>query len=162
LREGTFFYWFWSIDLLSLGPFALLLCLLLGRRASPEFQQSAILWLCNAVTLVIWCLLMLGPARTVVHQGCYFTEMAAFAAGIMSLWTLSRPLTVFITACHILLALTIYVFLAPPQPAGFASYFGAANPVLGFFAVLSALAFVFVMWHMAEDRPDEAGNHEAG
>lgn len=162
LREGTFLYWFWSIDLLSLGPFALLLCLLLGRRASPEFQQSAILWLCTAVTLVIWCLLMLGPARTVVHQGCYFTEMAAFAAGIMSLWTLSRPLTVFITACHILLALTIYVFLAPPQPAGFASYLGAANPVLGFFAVLSALAFVFVMWHMAEDRPDEAGNHEAG
>jgi len=152
LREGIFLHWFWSIDFLSLGPLALLLCIALRRRESPEFQQAAILWLCTAATLVIWCLLMFGPAKTVVYQGCYFAEMAAFAAGVLAFWALNRPLTVFIAACHVLLALLMYAFLAPPQPTGFASYLGPANPVPGFFAVLSALTFGLVMWRLSGDR----------
>ena len=98
---------------------------------------------------------MYGPGGSFVHQGCYFTEIAAFAAGVLGLWALSPRLAVFVTACHIAFTLILFVFLGPPKPVGFATNLGPVNPLLACFSVLAAVAFVFVLWKMSHQASDE-------
>jgi hypothetical protein len=130
LRFSMFCHWFASIDFLSVAPIALLLGAALGLRNSAEVQQAWILWLCIAITLVLWCLLMFGPGATLVHQGCFFTEIAAFAGGVLCFWVLSPRLAAIVTACHIGFGAAVFCWLRPPIIPGFATFMGPANPAL--------------------------------
>jgi hypothetical protein len=150
-RRNVFFLWSWSIDLFIFAPLALFVCAVLGRRRSPEYQQACILWLATGLTLVLWCILMYRG--TVVHQGCYFTEIAAFAAGVLGLWALSPRLAVIVAACHIVFSLAAYAFLSPPPAIGVGSYFGNTSPVLIAVSAIAGLAFVAVLWGAA-GRPE--------
>lgn len=146
LRNSMFLRWFPSIDLFSFAPLALLCCMVLRRRGSPELQQAWRLLLCTATTLAAWCLLMFGPATTITHQGCYLTEMTAFAGGVLALWTLSPRLAALIATCHILLNLALYVFLTPQKLVGFGTFMGPLNPLLSCVSILAAGAFALVAW----------------
>ena len=145
LRETIFYRWFWSIDLFS---FVLVLWLLspafARRTSSPEYRQACVLWLCTGVTLVVWCLAMF--AGTIVHQGCYLTEITAFSAGVLGLWALRPLLAAIAVACHVLFTLWIYVFLKPSQVPGFATFLGPVNPALAAAAAMAAVGFVWVLW----------------
>ncbi len=165
LRYSMFVHWFPSIDLFLFAPLALFASVLLRRRGSPEFQQAWRLWLCTAITLAIWCLLMFGPATTLVHQGCYFTEIAAFAGGVLALWSLSPRLAAAVTACHIVFSLAIYVWLTPPQPVGVETLMGPLNPLLTCAAILAGGGLLFILWYMARAAwppAAEAFVHESG
>jgi len=151
LRETMFYRWFWSIDVFSFVPVMWLLTVIFWRRRSVEYQQASVLWMCTAVTLITWCLVMF--AGTIAHQGCYLTEITAFSAGVLGLWALSPRLAVFAGACHILFTLTVYVFRAPPQPVGFATYRGPVNPVLASAGAFAAAAFIWVLWRSIDNPP---------
>jgi hypothetical protein len=151
LRYSMFLHWLSSIDLFIFTPVVLLLCIVFRRRGLAEFQQAWRLLLCTAITVAAWCLLMFGPATTIVHQGCYFTEVAAFAGGTMALWALSRKLAVLVTACHVVFNLAIYVLMTPPRIVGFATFMGPLNPVLTCACILASAAFVLVLWSEARE-----------
>ena len=155
LRNSMFLSWFSSTDLFGLAPLALLLCTILRRRRSVEFQQAYWLWLCTAITLVVWCVLMFGPGTTVVHQGCYFTEVAAFAGGTLTFWALSRTLAAIITSCHVLLNAALYIWLTPPRPMGIATFMGPLNPVLSFACFAAAVGLTLVLGRMAFGRSSD-------
>lgn len=152
LRFTMFLRWFWSIDLLSLTPMAFLIWILLGHPTSREIGQAGRLWLCTALTLAVWCLLMFGPAATQVHQGCYFTELAAVAGGILLLWAISPTVAALVATCHILFNLAVYVFFTPPNIAGLAAVMGPLNPILLTVSVLSGFACAIMLWTMANDK----------
>jgi hypothetical protein len=152
LRLSMFCHWFSSIDFLSVAPIALLLCAALGLRNSTEFQQAWVLWFCTAVTLVLWCLLMLGPGMTLVHQGCFFTEIAAFAGGVLCFWALSPKLAAAVTAGHIGFNFAVFCWLTPPTIPGFATFMGPANPALGCACFAAVGGFALVLWHIAFGR----------
>lgn len=144
LRDLIFFRWTWSIDLLSFVVFLWLFRLLVRRPGSQEFRQASILWICTGLTLANWCLLMFAGG-TIVHQGCYLTEIAAFAAGVLTLWAVSWRLALIVVGCHAALALVLYVFINPPQPVGLGTLFGPTNTFLAVITALSAIAFVLVL-----------------
>lgn len=146
MRQAMFLQWFWSLDLFCLVPLICLLYPIFRRPRTPEFRQSLILWLCAGLTILLWCLLLFGPGGTIVHQGCYFTEIAAFAAGVLGLWALSRLLALLFTAAHVLFTFVIYVFMRPPEMPGVATYFGPLNSVFLAAIVLSAAGYVFILW----------------
>jgi hypothetical protein len=149
LRYTMFLRWFWSIDLFSFAPIAFLIWIAFVRRNSAEIRQAWRLWLCTALTFAIWCLLMFGPTGTLVHQGCYFTELAAIAGGILALWAISPKLAALVTTCHILVNLAVYVFFTPPKVVGFGTFMGPLNPILAIVSALSAFAFVALSWRMS-------------
>jgi hypothetical protein len=159
LRNSIFLHWFSSIDIVILAPLALFLCAILGWH-STEFQQACRLWLCTAITLTVWCLLMFGPGTTVVHQGCYLTEVAAFAGGTLAFWALSPRLATIVTTCHVLFNAALYVWLTPPRPPGFATFMGPLNPVLSFTCFIAAACFALVLWRMAFGRGATAQDDE--
>jgi hypothetical protein len=152
LRDSMCLYWFSSIDILGLAPLVLLLCAILRWRRSPEFQQACRLWLCTAITLAVWCLVMFGPGSTLVPAGCYFTEIAAFAGGILAFWALSPRLAAIVAMCHILFNAGLYAWLTPPQPVGVSTFMGPLNPALSFACFITAAGFALVLWRMAFGR----------
>ncbi|HTV65187.1 MAG TPA: hypothetical protein VMD98_06255, partial [Bryocella sp.] len=145
LRWAAFLHWFFSIDVFSFAPFAFLVWILFVGRKSAEFSQACYLWLSTAVTLVIWCLLMFGPQGTWVYQGCYFTELAAVTGSILLLWSISPALAFCFTLAHVLWNVGIYIWFAPPQPAGYPGIAGPNNPVLAAAAVLFAAALLLAL-----------------
>lgn len=150
LRETMFFRWLWSLDVFGLVPILWIMWAVFRRRSSPEYQQAWMLWLCTVIVLIVWCLLMLGPGVTCVHQGCYFTEIVAFAGAVLGLWAISPRLAAIVTACHVVFNVVVYIlFLTPPQSVGFASYFGPVNPVLACASAISGLAFMLTLWPRA-------------
>ncbi len=149
LRNSMFLHWFSSIDIIGVAPLAVLPCVLLRRRHSPEFRQACRLWLCTAITLAGWCLLMFGPGSTLAHQGCYFTEVAAFAGGTLAFWALSPRLAVIATTCHVLFNAALYAWLTPPRPTGLATFMGPLYPPFWVACVLAAAGFAFVLWRIA-------------
>lgn len=151
LRYVMFLQWFWSLDLFCIVPLICLVYAIYRRPGTPEFRQSLVLWLCAGMTLLVWCLLLFGPGGTIVHQGCYFTEIAAFAAGVLGLWAFSPLLALLFTAAHVLFTLVIYVFLRSPEPLGVATYFGPLNSLLTLASVLAAAAFALVLWKWSAD-----------
>jgi hypothetical protein len=168
LRWGMFIYWIQSLDLFSLTPLAFIIWLALRRRKSTEIQQAWLLWLCTAITLVVWCLLMFIPASTHAYQGSYFTELTAFSGGALALWAISQRLAVLAIGCHIVFNLAVYVFLPVTQPVGAPTFMGPANLVLAGFGALSALAFLWLSWQMSKSvpphglaRPANAGQERA-
>ncbi len=157
LRDTMFLRWFWSIDILSFAAIVWLISLVLRRPRSAEFHQSSILWICTAFSLIVWCLLMFRGG-TIVHQGCYFTEITAFAASVLTLWAVSRQLASLVVALHIVLTLAIYVLLQPPKPVGMGTFFGPVNTLLAWASALSAISFFVVLWRISNVAPEAAGD----
>ena len=155
VRDTMFLRWFWSIDLLSFVIFLWLVRAVWRRPRSVEFRQASILWICTGFTLIAWCLLMFSGG-TIVHQGCYFSEIAAFAAAVLTLWAVSPLLAAVVVSCHVALTLAVYVFLTPSRPIGVGTMFGPVSNVSAWLSALGALAFVAILWLARNERPETA------
>ena len=145
LRHLMFVRWFWSIDLLSFVVILWLACVIARRPRSHDFRQATILWICTGFTLCAWCLLMFRGG-TIVHQGCYFSEITGFAAAVLTLWAVSPRLAAIVVACHLAVTATLYAFLQPWKTVGIGSFYGPTDKVLVVAAALSAAAFLLVLW----------------
>ncbi len=160
LRDLMFLRWFWSIDLLAFVVILWLICALVRRPRSPDFRNASVLWICTGFTLLTWCLLMF-QGGTIVHQGCYFTEIAGFAAAVLTLWAISPRLAAVVVACHVALTFALYGVLEPPRPIGVGTRFGPFSKVLVITTVLSAAAFLLVLWR-ARNEGTDAAPHQFG
>ena len=97
---------------------------------------------------------MFGPGTTMVHAGCYFTEVAAFVGGTLAFWALSPKLAAIVAMCHILLNVALYAWLTPPRLAGFATFIGPLNPVLSCACFIAAAGFALMLWRIATGFPE--------
>ena len=148
LRYIIFNYWAWSLDLFAIAFLLWVFCFDVHRRMSPEYRQARILCLFTVSTLIPWCLLMFGPATTVVYQGCYLTELMTFAAGIMSLWLLNRFVAIAAAAFHIIFSLAIYGFFRTPRLVGMGTYAGPVQPAFAVATCVSFAAAILILWRM--------------
>ncbi len=116
MRRLMFFYFVPNLGFLVLGPFALLIGLKKQWR-SAEWKTAAILWLFVGLTIISWCLLMFGPATTVIHQGTYVMVLLGYAGSILALWTVSSWLAWLIGSLQIALNFVVYVLcIRQPLP----------------------------------------------
>jgi hypothetical protein len=144
LRRSMFLYWIPSIGFGALGPFALLMCVIC-KRTGPEVRAASTLWLCTALTLVVWCSLMFGPNGTLVHLGAYFTEIAAYTAATLAFSGLSKGIARSIVTLSVLFNGILFVWLRPLAQPGLATIMGPVRPALLAMVVLSAAAIFAVL-----------------
>ena len=116
LRRMKFHFLIPCLGLASLGPVALLAAALSKRRKRAEFAPAFRLWLCTAITIVVWCLLIFGPNGTVVHVGSYFTVIAAIAASCLAFWTVHPGAALAAAGLEILWNAIVYFGVAAPAP----------------------------------------------
>ena len=159
IRWLRFHCWIPCIGLACLGPLALLVGWYHGRRA--DLGTAGRLWLCIAMTIVGWCLVMFGPKTTTVHQGTSFAVIGAMAASCLAFWTIRPALAVTVAALEIFWSAVLYIWLMPPPPAAGNGPAAAAldGPVdMGFAALclLSAAAMFAVL--LAYARQAEGGD----
>ena len=113
LRIQNFFFFASNLTFLITG----LPCLLFGigrKYRSLEWKCAAVLALSVSLTIAIWCLLMFGPGKTVIHQGTYVTVLLGYAACLLSLWALSHRLAILIAATQIAVTILLYISLMWP------------------------------------------------
>jgi hypothetical protein len=149
LRASMFHGWVLCVGVAVFGPVALLLCWVCRRRYSPELSSAQTLWLCIAVTMTVWCVAMFGPDQTTVHQGSYFTEVAAFAGTVLAFWAFSPAAAVVLGVVSVFLNTMLYVWLGPTPPAGFVDTLGPINSALWLTCFLSAMVFLAWLWLLA-------------
>lgn len=149
LRAFMFRGWVLCVGVGVLGPIGVLLCWVFRRPYSPEVSAARTLWLCIVVTMIVWCAAMFGPAQTLVHQGSYFTEVAAFAGTALAFWALSRATAVVLCFVSVLFNMMLYVWFGPRPPAGFGDTLGPVNWALWLTCLLSAMGFLAWLWLLA-------------
>jgi hypothetical protein len=145
LRLSMFAKWAPCVGFVLLGPVCLLLCGAFRRRNPKELQPAAVLWLCCAVTLLLWSLIMFGPNGTYVPNGTYFTEIAAYAGSALAFWALNRSLAVAIAATSVLLHAALFICYAPPAAAGVGTDTGPLNYALVLLCMLSAAGILAIL-----------------
>jgi len=107
VRILTFFYFAPNMGFLVTGVLAVLAAI--GKRyRTPDWRTAARLWVYVVSTLLPWCVIMFRPLSTSIHQGTYVAVLLAFAAAILTLWTISPWLVFAIAALEILLNLLAY------------------------------------------------------
>jgi len=125
-REGEFFYTFKGLGILSLGWIILFLVPLANRvprlkhlfSFSPdEFKAAKMMLGIGLISLLVWVLVMFGPATTIIHQGSYATMMLLFTGLALFIAGLPRFLTYFFLALQITIFAVIWVFTLPPIAA---------------------------------------------
>lgn len=127
-----------GIPLLLLGAFP--------RWRSPEWRLATLLLLFTVLTDIFWAMMMFGiPVATIIHAGAYANVLAAFAAGVLGLWTLSRWLTAVLAAAQISLFAYVHFFLLVPLEG---------TPQYGMIA-LSAFAMAGTIWLLLRISPEK-------
>jgi len=142
LRGWMFFYFLVNQGFLVVGPVTLLAGIA-KRYRTREWRTAAILWIFIAVTAAAWCLLMFGPATTVIHQGTYAIVLLGYAGSILAIWNLSRFAALLVSCCQICLSVLLYILLMQP-PAAHALL--AQPPALLGCLLLSAFSLSCLAW----------------
>jgi len=155
LRAEAFFYIGPCLGFLMLGPLALLAGIA-RRFRSVEWRDACLLWLLTTASIAVWCLLMFGPAKTVVHTGSYAVILFAMAGSVLALWAVSRWLALFIAVLQIVLNVLLYaILIRTPFPGGFLPEGSLRFDTL--LLCLGSLAAVFVLLgRIAQHQPREA------
>jgi hypothetical protein len=147
VRYDVFFGFFPGLGVMLLGPVALLLAWIRhrDRGLAVELAPALSAWSFVALTLVIWCLVMFGPAATVPHQGTYIAELLAMAGSMLAFWALSHRVALIAAGLQLALNLFLYVVLTPEPGPYRTMYMSGFNPYLAIAALLSAAALVLVL-----------------
>jgi hypothetical protein len=149
LRLFQFFYFVPSLGFLGLGVPALLLGIL-PRFRTACWRYAMMLWTFIFVVTVIWCLLMFGPATTVIHQGTYATVLLALAGCVFSLWSVSPWLAKIAVALQGVLNFLLYgPFMQKKISENLYVTFGDVHLGLLITAALAALAVVWLLYKAA-------------
>lgn len=139
LRLPRFFDLLPFLGLLLIGPIAMLVARLRGRRDGPDWHFAVTgLGLC-ALACLVWVLLMFGglTARTYIHQGSLAVPVLAICACVAGACAVDRRLGLGLALANVAIVLLLYVPALTP-PAG-SSYSVSA-------AVLAAAALAAIVW----------------
>jgi hypothetical protein len=156
LRSDLFFEFFPGLGIMAFGPLALVRGWRRRRsgRSPPEAEAARAAWAIVPLALVIWCLVMFGPAMTVPHQGTYAVALFALAGSILAFWSLDRRIAY--AACGLQVALNglLYVALTPEPGPLLSEFTSGFNPYLALFTVVAGAALIGLLASMAQSRPD--------
>ncbi len=132
-----------SLGLLLLGPVAMALARLRGRRRDgPAWQLAVLCWWAVLWGCLAWALLMFGTsqASTSIHVGTLAIPLLALAACVLGLCAALPRLAPWWVGLSALLTLAIYApSLSPPEGSAYSLWAGAA--ALAALAGFVALAF---------------------
>jgi hypothetical protein len=141
LRWLFFFSLVPSLGLLLLGPAAMALARLRGRRREgPAWRLATLCWWAVLGGCLVWALLMFGSsqASASIHVGTLAIPLLALAACVLGLWAVLPRLAPWWVGLSALLTLAIYTpSLSPPEGSAY-SLWAAAGALLalgGFLAV---------------------------
>jgi hypothetical protein len=148
IRSDLFFEFFPGLGVMAFGPLALIAEIARRRKpgpAPPELQAARFAWAAVALSLVVWCLVMFGPATTVPFQGTYAIILLALAGSLLAFWSLDRRLAYVAAGLQVALNALLYVVLAP-EPGGLLSSFTSGlNPYLAMTAAAAAAGVVALL-----------------
>jgi hypothetical protein len=121
------------LGLLLIGPLAMLVARLRGRRRGPDWRFAIFALGFTALACLAWVLLMFGPpnATTVIHQGSLAVPLLAVAACVAGACAVSERLGAVLVGLNVAFVLLLYVPALTPPPG--TSYSIAA----GFLVALS-------------------------
>jgi hypothetical protein len=147
IKKSMYLYWLQALDFLVLA----IICLpyMVARRtSSPELATAWQLFVWIITVLVIWCLLMFGPAATFVIHGTYLTLLGSFACLLLASWAVSPILATCVGMIHIVFNMAAFVVLSPlGESVGVIQV--APNRALAWVGVIAAVATIAVLWNMA-------------
>ncbi|HEY1683486.1 MAG TPA: hypothetical protein VGG19_01870, partial [Tepidisphaeraceae bacterium] len=95
-RNDEFFYLFRSIGILNLGWITLLISLFYKPLAA--WRRHLVICLAVVIaSIIIWCLLMFGPAATIIHQGPYPSFLVIYLLLLTSMLLISKKMFLFVS-----------------------------------------------------------------
>lgn len=115
-----------------------------------------------ALTYVIWCMVLLGPNATVMHQGSYFIEVLALALGVLGWWSLSPRLAGFVTGGQILFTLALYLRFTPQKGPGSPLDKAGVSSSIAALLVLAFAACLISLWWVGRQQDGEPTEQLAG
>ncbi len=118
LRDAQFRFVLFSIGLLNLGWFILLVPRWRKRLASSAIDMSK-LWLMLGIAgaaLVAWVALMFGPYSTIIHQGSYLTMLLLFVCLGAAVTTMPKRILAGYTALYVLCFAALWIFTIYVRP----------------------------------------------
>jgi hypothetical protein len=118
LRTPRFFDLLPFLGLLLIGPVAMLVARLRGRREGPDWRFAVTALGFCALACLVWVLLMFGnaPAMTVIHQGSLAVPLLAVCACAAGACAVDRRLGLGLVLANVALVLLLYVPALAPLP----------------------------------------------
>ncbi|MEO6798000.1 MAG: hypothetical protein ABI401_08405 [Candidatus Dormibacter sp.] len=117
LRVELFLKFMPMVGLMALGlPAALIGIWRTRSRGHPlpgDLVAGAVSWICIGSGLVVWCLVLFGPAATAPHSGTYLFELLVFGGSTCAFCAISPRLGLLVAALQIAFMLVVYVVLTP-------------------------------------------------
>ncbi len=158
LRMYQFFYFLPTLGFVAVGIPTLLFGI--SRRFRTQLWRTALLLsLFVLATILVWCLLMFGPATTVIHQGNYATVLLGFAACVLALWSVSPRLAQVVIGLQVVSTVVVYGVVIDTQTESRAWIgFGPVHWALFVVALLSLAATTWLLYRMAV-RKSTASNY---
>jgi heme/copper-type cytochrome/quinol oxidase subunit 4 len=127
----------------ALAPFFLLALPILRPRRG--IMPASLMLGCTAITLRVWCLLMLGPGTTVIHQGTYLTPVLAIAGGYAVFWAVRPALAAALGVLQMLFNAVLFIWLTPTSEPGVGMTVGPVNVALLVACVASVVAWAVMI-----------------
>jgi hypothetical protein len=118
VRVIRFFGLFPFLGLLLLGPVAMLVARLRGRRSGPDWRFAVRSLGFTGLACLVWVLLMFGPpdATTVIHQGSLAVPLLAVCACVAGACAVDLRFGTALVGINMALVLLIYVPALSPPP----------------------------------------------
>jgi hypothetical protein len=142
LRALCFFQTAPCLGFLMFGPIALFVGIS-RRLRSEEWKAASLLYLYVGLSLLVWCLLLFGPATAIIHQGSYAVILLSFTAAILAFWTISPWLARAMAFFQILVSVLLYgILMREPLPSDPASQLPVQVGTFALFTVSVILLIV--------------------
>jgi hypothetical protein len=139
MRNNNFFCVFNSLGILNFGWLIFIRNILTQSSQKGRQNRSITLILSTSiVNLVVWVLVMFGPAATVIHQGSYAVMMLLFAGLTSLVATLPNWFVCVLMLIHIVFLGIIWIFTGPLNPPD------AINAIMPNFFMLSMALFSLI------------------
>lgn len=124
-------------------------------RAHDWLELDLTLLFVLAISYVIWCLVLLGPEATIIHQGSYFNVVLAMALGVLGWWSLSPRLAAVLVCGQAGFSVLLFVRFTPPKgPASPLNGHGVDSPIAALL-VLALAACLASLWWVGRQREAE-------
>lgn len=107
------------------------------------------------ISYLIWCLVLLGPDATLIHQGSYFNVVLAMTLGVLGWWSLSPRLAAVLVCGQAAFNTLLFVRFTPPKgPGSPLNGHGVSSPIAAVLA-LSFAACLAGLWWVGRQREIE-------
>lgn len=113
-RESEFFSVFPAINILNIS-WVILIINFCGKRLLPKIEEKAVKIILGVsfISLIVWVMVMFGPATTVIHQGSYATMILLFTGLGIVVASIPGWLPYFFLSLQILTFAVTWIFTTP-------------------------------------------------